>query len=68
MVPWELGDKGREQWLGQRKNQKAGEDIKQVPHRKVLFNIFNSSDIRYSISFEGSGKMLNVWRLEGLKV
>jgi len=35
MIPWELGDKGREQWLDQRKNQKAGEDIKRVPHRKI---------------------------------
>jgi hypothetical protein len=38
MIPWELRDKGREQRLGQRKNQKAGKDIKPSATSKGAMN------------------------------
>jgi len=46
MIPWELGDKGKEQRLGQRKNQKAGKDIKPRATSKATMNIYYYSHIR----------------------
>jgi len=39
MIPWELGDQGREQRLGQRKNQKAAKDIKPSATSEGAMNI-----------------------------
>ena len=66
MIPWESEDKGREQRLGQRKNQKAGKDIKpsatiESHHEYLLLFI-------YWIAFERSGKTLKPLEVRSLKV